>query len=69
MNAYDFLNTLANYIKKNYTYKVINNDLAEWVENIEVTKQAKMVRVWDGNIKDYEVRIRIHYIYKKDKEV
>ena len=65
IDAYDFLDTLANYIKKNYTYKVINKDVAEWVENIEIIKQAKMIKVWDGNIKDYETRIRVHYIYKK----
>lgn len=65
IEAYDFLNTLANYIKKNYTYKVINNELQEWVENIEITKQAKMVKVWDGNIKDYETRLRLYYVYKK----
>lgn len=65
IEAYDFLNTLANYIKKNYTYKVINNDLQEWVENIEITKQAKMIKVWDGNIKDYETRLRLYYVYKK----
>lgn len=65
IDAYDFLDTLANYIKKHYTYKVINKDVAEWVENIEIIKQAKMIKVWDGNIKDYETRIRVHYIYKK----
>lgn len=65
IDAYDFLNTLANYIKKNYTYKVINNELQEWVENIEITKQAKMIKVWDGNIKDYETRLRLYYVYKK----
>ena len=65
IDAYDFLDTLANYIKKHYTYKVINKDVAEWVENIEIIKQAKMIKVWDGNIKDYETRIRVHYVYKK----
>jgi hypothetical protein len=65
LTAYDFLNTLANYIKKNYNYKVINNELQEWVENIEITKQAKMIKVWDGNIKDYETRLRLHYVYQK----
>lgn len=65
IDAYDFLDTLANYIKNHYTYKVINKDVAEWVENIEIIKQAKMIKVWDGNIKDYETRIRVHYTYKK----
>jgi hypothetical protein len=62
--AYDLLNNLANYIKKNYTYKEINSELAEWVEKIEITSKAKMVKVYDGNIKDYEVRLRLHYVYK-----
>ena len=62
--AYDFLNNLANYIKKNYTYKEIGNSLAEWVEEIEITSKAKMVKVYDGNIKDYEIRLRLHYVYK-----
>lgn len=65
LDAYDFLNNIVNYIKKNYIYKVINSEVAEWVENIEITKEAKMVKVWDGNIKDYEARIKIYYIYKK----
>lgn len=67
--AYDFLNKLAKYIKKNYTYKEIGETLAEWVENIEITNQARMVKVYDGNIKDYETRLRIHYIYQNSKEV
>lgn len=62
--AYDFLNNLANYIKKNYTYKEIGNELAEWVEKIDITSKAKMVKVYDGNIKDYEIRLRLHYVYK-----
>lgn len=62
--AYDFLNNLANYIKKNYTYKEINSNLAEWVERIDITSKAKMVKVYDGNIKDYEIRLRLHYVYK-----
>lgn len=62
--AYDFLNNLANYIKKNYTYKEINSNLAEWVEKIDITSKAKMVKVYDGNIKDYEIRLRLHYVYK-----
>jgi len=62
--AYDFLNNLANYIKKNYTYKEINTELAEWVENIEIISKAKMIKVYDGNIKDYEIRLRLHYVYK-----
>ena len=60
---------LAKYIKKNYTYKEIGETLAEWVENIEITNQARMVKVYDGNIKDYETRLRIHYVYQNSKEV
>ena len=68
LEAYDFINTIANYIKKNYNYKVIDNEHAEWVEKIEIIKKAKMIKVWDGNIKDYETRLRLTYIYKRDKE-
>lgn len=66
LDAYDFLNTIAKFIKNNYNYKVINNELAEWVEKIEIIKQAKMIKVWDGNIKDYETRFRLHYVYKNN---
>lgn len=62
--AYDFLNNLANYIKKNYTYKEIGNELSEWVEKIEITSKAKMIKVYDGNIKDYDIHLRLHYVYK-----
>lgn len=69
LNAYDFLNSLANFIKNNYNYKVIDGALVEWVEKIEIVQQAKMIKVWDGNIKDYAIKLRIHYVYKADKEV
>lgn len=62
--AYDFLNNLANYIKKNYTYKEIGAELVEWVEKITIVNKARMVKVYDGNIKDYETRLRLRYVYK-----
>lgn len=62
--AYDFLNNLANYIKKNYTYKEIGVELVEWVEQITIVNKARMVKVYDGNIKDYETRLRLRYVYK-----
>lgn len=63
LDSYDFLNTLAKYIKTNYTYKVINNEVAEWVEEIKIKRQAKMSKIYDGNIKDYVVELEIKYVY------
>lgn len=64
LNAYDFLNNIADFIKKNYTYKVINEEQAEWVEQIIITSKAKMVKLYEGNVKDYETRLRLNYVYK-----
>ena len=64
LEAYDFLDNLANYIKKNYTYKVINENLQEWVNDIVIIKKAKMARLYEGNIKDYETQIAFNYSYK-----
>ena len=62
--AYEFLNNLANSIKKNYTYKEIGVELVEWVEQITIVNRARMVKVYDGNIKDYETRLRLRYVYR-----
>ncbi len=64
--AYDLLNSLAIFIKKYYNYKVINETKAQWVDKIEIAEQARLIKVYDGNIKDYETGLNFIYIYKKN---